>query len=124
MAGTGADGRGWVDFGEGETATGVTGVAISIGAGTRASDCASNRRAAARVRVYPAAYTARMAAELIATRLLATFFPDSGMAVERYRPLRAITEYAVAASLMKRPASDAGSRFLFIDVLSHAPEAS
>jgi hypothetical protein len=50
-----------------------------MGAGLRASDCASNRRAAVRVRVYPALYTAKMAAELIATRLLAIFFPGSAM---------------------------------------------
>jgi hypothetical protein len=43
-------------------------------AGLRSSDCASKRCAADRVRVNPAAYTASTAAELIATRLLATFF--------------------------------------------------
>jgi hypothetical protein len=35
----------------------------------------------------------------------------------------ASTAYAVAASFMKRPASDAGSRFLFSDVANHAPVA-
>src|ERR1035438_7455901 len=41
-----------------------------------------------------------------------------------YRPLRASTEYAVAVSLMNRPASDAGPRCLFIEAPSHAPDWS
>ena len=35
----------------------------------------------------------------------------------------ASTAYAVAASFMKRPASDAGSRCLFSDVANHTPVA-
>ena len=41
-----------------------------------------------------------------------------------YRPLKASTEYAVAASFMNRPISESGSRCLFIEVLNHAPDGS
>jgi inosine-uridine nucleoside N-ribohydrolase len=51
------------------------------GAGLRSAVCASNRFAAARVRVYPAVYTARTAAELMATRLLAIFFAPCDISI-------------------------------------------
>ena len=41
--------------------------------GRRTAACSANRSAADRVRMYPAVYTASTAAELNATRLLATF---------------------------------------------------
>jgi hypothetical protein len=54
----------------------IDGGAAEMGAGMagrRTAACSANRSAADRVRMYPAVYTASTAAELSATRLLATF---------------------------------------------------